>query len=99
MFAKSIRKILDERGISIAELSRRTGVPKSNINSWLQGSSPNLEQIYRVSKYLGITIESLAFGHRSKDLLEDFFEKVEIYKGEYEISIKKISRKELREKR
>jgi transcriptional regulator with XRE-family HTH domain len=93
MLAETLRRLLDERGISIAELSRKTEVPKSNINTWLQGASPNIEQADKVARYFGVTMEYLVFGREVKDSLEEFFERVEIHKGEYEISVKKLIRK------
>lgn len=74
MLAKILRKLLDDRGLSIAELSRKSNVPKSNINSWLQGASPSLEQLDKVARFLGVSIESLAFGREARDPMEEFFE-------------------------
>lgn len=93
MLAEVLRKLLDERGISVQELARRSEVPKSNISTWLQGASPSVEQLDRVARCLGVSIEYLAFGRESRDPLEEFFERVEIHKGEYEISVKKLVRK------
>ncbi|MBH46588.1 MAG: hypothetical protein CME71_00295 [Halobacteriovorax sp.] len=93
MLAEILRKLLDEQGISIAELARKTDVPKSNINTWLQGSTPNIEQVDKVARYFGVPLEYLAFGREKQDPFEEFFERVEIHKGEYEISVKKLIRK------
>lgn len=93
MLAKVLRKLLDDRGISVAELARQTGVPKSNINTWLQGASPSLEQVDKVARFFAVPIEYLAFGREIRDPMEEFFERIEVHKGEYEISVKKLVRK------
>lgn len=93
MLAEVLRRLLDDRGISIQELARKSGVPKTNISTWLQGSSPSIEQLDKVARCLGVSLEYLAFGRESRDPLEEFFERVEIHKGEYEISVKKLVRK------
>ena len=93
MLSKVLRKLLDDRGLTIAELARKANVPKSNINSWLQGASPSLDQVDKVARFLGVPIEYLAFGREVRDPVEEFFERVEIHKGEYEISVKKLVRK------
>lgn len=93
MLAEVLRRLLDDRGISIQELARKSGVPKTNISSWLQGSSPSIEQLDKVARCMNVSIEYLAFGREARDPMEEFFERVEIHKGEYEISVKKIVRK------
>lgn len=88
-----LRKLLDERGISIAELARRTGVPKSNIHGWLQGASPSIEQLDRIAQYFGVSMEFLAFDRKGKDPFSDFFEQFEFHRGVYEVSVKRITKK------
>jgi transcriptional regulator with XRE-family HTH domain len=93
MLTEVLRKLLDERGISIAEVARRTGVPKSNIHAWLQGASPSVGQLDRVARYFGVSMEYLAFGREAQDLFSKFFDQFEVHRGEYEISVRKIGKK------
>lgn len=93
MLPKLLRRLLNERGLSISELARRTNVPKTNLNSWLQGSSPNVVQLDKVARFFGVSIEYLVFGRKEREPIVDFLEKIEVYEGEYEVSIRKIVRK------
>lgn len=72
MLTEVLRKLLDERGISIAEIARRTGVPKSNIHAWLQGASPSVDQLDRVAQYFGVSMEYLAFGEKPRIHFQSF---------------------------
>lgn len=90
MLKKNLKNILKQKNISVLELARRTGVPKSNINAWLNGSSPNLEQLDRVAQFLETNIDFIAFGRNPKDLFASFVNEFEIHAGTYEIKIKKI---------
>lgn len=64
MFIKNLKKLLEENNLSVAALARETRIPKSTINSWIQGRSPNLEQLERVASYFNTSIDFLAFNKR-----------------------------------
>lgn len=93
MLKKILRELINEADITVATLARKTGVPKTNINKWLQGSSPNIEQLDKVAQYFEVPLEYLAFGRKLDDPMEKFFEKLEVHKGLYEITVKKVSKK------
>lgn len=42
-FSELLAKKLKERNMTITELARRTGVPKSTIHNWLVGHRPRLD--------------------------------------------------------
>lgn len=88
-----LRKLIAEKNISVTELARRTGIPKSTINSWLQGVSPNIDQLYDVAKFFNVSLEHVAFGKAEIDPFERLFEKVDLHVGQYEVTVKKIVRK------
>jgi transcriptional regulator with XRE-family HTH domain len=91
MNLKNLVNALEEQNISLAELSRRTGVPKSTLSSWLRGSSPNLEQLNKVAEYLSLSIDFLAFDKKEKISSELLLYKALVTDGTIEIVIKKIS--------
>lgn len=93
MLAKNLKRILDEKGISISELAKKTGVPKSTIMTWLSGRTPDLIQLDKVTQFLNVSIDEVAFNRKREDLLGEIFEKVEVHSGLYEISIKKVNSK------
>jgi len=93
MLVKNLKRILEEKELSISELARKSGVPKSTLMTWLTGRTPDLIQLDKVAQYLGTNIESLAFGRKQEDLFTELMQKVEVHSGLYEISIKKVVKK------
>lgn len=55
---EKISKICKERGISIARLEREAGLGNATVRGW-STSSPTVETLSKVSKYLGVGIEEL----------------------------------------
>lgn len=89
---ENLRQALRDRDdMSVSSLARKSGVPKSNIQGWLDGVSPNLVQLDKVAKTLGMSIEYLAFGRSKEDRIEELLEKVLIHTGLYEVTVKKVS--------
>jgi transcriptional regulator with XRE-family HTH domain len=88
--AVNLRKILIDQDLTVASLARKSSVPKTNIQGWLDGSSPNIVQLYMVASVLNMNIEELAFGKRNLSALEKAIDDMEIKTGRYEIAIKKI---------
>nr|BDT29052.1 helix-turn-helix domain-containing protein [Bacteriovorax sp. HI3] len=91
MLIKNLKQLLEENNLSIAELARETQVPKSTLNTWLKGRSPNLEQLERVANYFNTSIDYLAFGKTSKPPLPTLVYRAEIGPGQYEVVVRKIS--------
>ncbi len=93
---ENLRKILKEReDLTVASLARKAGIPKANLQTWLTGSTPNIEQLDKVAKALGVSLEYLAFGRTDEEKMDALIEKVMVHTGTYEISVKKILKKNL----
>lgn len=88
MFKDRLKKLIEKNKLSATELARRAGVPRSNVQSWLTGSSPSIDQLGRVAQVLGITVDELYFGHKQESVVDD-----EVYL----ISIRKVVKKESHE--
>lgn len=58
MLYEKISKICKERGISIARLEREAGLGNATVRGW-STSSPTVETLSKVAKYLGVGIEEL----------------------------------------
>lgn len=59
-----LRALLDKRGMTPAELSRKAGVSKQVISLWQSGAKPkNVEQVKAVADALGVTVDCLLFGN------------------------------------
>lgn len=74
--------------MSVSALARKSELPKANIQSWLTGSNPNIEQLDKVAKTLGVSFEYLAFGRSDQSKIESLLEKVVMHTGTYEITLK-----------
>lgn len=53
-----IRELCREKGISLAELERETGLSEKSIFSWNE-VMPSADKLARVAKVLGTTVEEL----------------------------------------
>ena len=59
---RKISQVLEYRGISIAELSRETGIPDRTIKRWLDEEGrevPTLPGISMIADYLGVSVREL----------------------------------------
>lgn len=62
--------LLKERGLTAAQLSRKTGIAKQVLSDWMSGVQPRkIEQLYMVARELGASIESLCFAKSDEELL------------------------------
>ena len=68
-FQKVFRKELEKRGLNGNSLSKKSGIPRSTIYSWLSGSYPDSRTIYSVkilADFFGISLEYLLFEENEK---------------------------------
>lgn len=63
-FRKNLRKILDDRDISVKELASMTGISKRTLENYLgsRESIPPVDYGYRIAKVLDVTVEYLLTG-------------------------------------
>ena len=81
----NLTRLLKERRMTVAGLSKETGVPRSNISGWIKDNvSPNINQIYKVATFFGVSIEYLVFG------VQPQMGESEIIRGVFEVSMKRI---------
>ena len=60
MFSKNLKQIMQEKGITLSELSRITGIGKSSISQYLSGKNiPTSERIKVIADALGCAVEDL----------------------------------------
>lgn len=95
MVLKSIlKKLLKEKDLSVAHLSRATKVPLQTLHGWLHGNEPkNLRQVKAVADYLGVDLDYLCFGiHPPTDpkVINKFED--EINAGIFEVVLRRVKR-------
>ena len=54
----NIQRLCDEKGVSIAELERESGLGNGVIRKWSK-ASPNLRTVTAVAQYLGVSLDEL----------------------------------------
>lgn len=93
-----LKTYLDYRGISAAELSRKSGVSKQVLSLWSGGAKPkNIEQVKKVADCLGVTLDYLLFGEGVDQTSErvtelDALLGDEWLTGQFEIKIRRIKK-------
>lgn len=71
-----IKKILSQKGMTLKDLSRLSGITQSNLSNYLNGNiSPTLDTLIKIASHLKVDIREL-FGE------EDDIELYAKYKGE-----------------
>ena len=58
MVYENVRKLCEERGISIRTLELACGISNGTIGKWRE-SIPRTDVLMRVADYFGVTVESL----------------------------------------
>ena len=94
MFEKKLKALMKSHNLTVTELAQRTGVPRTNIQQWLTGSSPNIIQVDKVASYFDLTVDELVFGRKPKSSVEELFTEALIHTGHYKISITKLTKKD-----
>ncbi|MGK5088967.1 helix-turn-helix transcriptional regulator [Bdellovibrionota bacterium FG-2] len=63
-----LKQHLEHRGMSAAELARKSGVSRQVISLWLTGVVPkNIGHLKKVADALGTTIDNLMFGNEQRN--------------------------------
>ncbi len=57
-----IDELLEKKGLKRADLCRGTGINESTIRNWIRGTAPQVEPIYKIAKFLDVSMEWLVAG-------------------------------------
>jgi len=90
---KNLRKILNDRDMTAAQLSRSSGVPKTTLGEWLNGGIPrDLRKVKQVADILDMTVDQLCFGPMAKteNSIEEHLD--EINAGIFEVVLRRPKR-------
>jgi len=96
-FGERLEKLCKDRGISINELSRRIGVSSKTVHTWVgkNGSTPRRpDDLKKLCDFFGVSLEFLVFGEDRSENIEALFSKSEVHTGLYEITIKRVAKKD-----
>ncbi len=91
--ARNLKRLLQENQMTASALAREAGIPTTTLSNWIAGQSPkNIQQVYQVSKYFGLTIEQLIFDANTKQPKADNplqHLNSDIHAGIYEVILRK----------
>lgn len=58
MLYDNVKKLCEEKGVSILSLEKALGFPRSSICKW-NDNEPGIRKVQKVADYLGVSIEEL----------------------------------------
>jgi repressor LexA len=60
-----LKSLMKEKGVSVTQMSRDTGIPQSTISEWIGGKyRPKADKLVVLAKYFGVSLESLIEGRK-----------------------------------
>jgi transcriptional regulator with XRE-family HTH domain len=88
---KNLKQLLNDRDMTVAQLSRATKIPTQTLNNWLSGLEPrSMGQVKIIAQFFKISIDELAYGESSKispNKLKEFED--EIFAGVFEVVLRR----------
>lgn len=87
----TLKELLEEKNLSLRELSKRSGVPYSTLQEWSSNRSPkNPVQTQKVAQSLGVSMHYLLFGQEDSSEPLAKLLKEDVFSGTFEINIKRV---------
>ena len=85
--------LLKQKGMTLPQLAKASGVPKSTIHSWENQRAINIDQLRSVAQVLEVSVHQLLYGEA--DPFETISNEVltEIFRGDVRITLHKIVKK------
>ncbi len=63
LFSKRLRRLMEEKGLTIREAAKAVEVPISTLDGWRSGATPeDFEAVQRLAHLLGVTLSFLLVG-------------------------------------
>lgn len=93
--SKRLKELIKIEDITVAQLSRHTGIPAKTLYKWIDGQSPRkIEQVKKVASFFNITLDELCFGPKEKLnnqlFLKDYEE--EILSGNFDVILRRTKK-------
>lgn len=92
--AHVLKRLMQERDLSISQLSRQAKIPVQTLHNWLNNQKPkDINQVKKVADFFSVSIDFLCFGVEPRTItatppLKDF--ENEIYAGVFEVVLRKV---------
>ena len=93
--AKQLKKLIQNSGITVTNLSKATNISGQTIHNWLAGSKPrDFDQVKRVADHFNLSLDELVYGEslktKSISALED--QEENILAGVYEVILRRVKK-------
>ena len=88
---KRLKDLLKTEDVTVAQLSRATGISSKTLYKWQEGQSPrDISQVKKVAEYFKITVDELCFGEEPKQKRSILEEKTdEILAGNWDVVLRR----------
>lgn len=87
-FKDVLVSLMKEKGITLSQLAKETKIAKSSLHGFLNGAEPSLSRVRGLAEYFGVSMDFITTG-KDADPIGQML-KVDVHKGTYEISIKRL---------
>jgi transcriptional regulator with XRE-family HTH domain len=87
---KTLKKLMQQKDINVAQLSRATKIPAQTLHNWLTGQKPrDLDQVCIVAQHFSVSLDFLLRGveHKNSYTIDQF--KNDINAGVFEVILRK----------
>ena len=79
---KVLQHLIDKRGITLRDLSRKTKIPASTLSSLMSGAQiQKVEHALTLSEFFGVSLEYLLFGKTKKSLTVEEMKMEHVFSG------------------
>lgn len=94
-FKDVLASLMEEKEITLNQLAKDTGIAKSSLHGFLNGAEPSLSKLQVLAKYFKVSMDFITTGQDADPIGQML--KVDIHKATYEVTIKRLVRKEGKE--
>lgn len=88
-FKDRLALLMEERDLNLSQLSKATGIAKTSLHNYLVGTEPSMSKLLELSEFFGCSIDYLVKGEAIPNSMDEFI-RDEVFKGVFEVTIKKI---------
>jgi transcriptional regulator with XRE-family HTH domain len=86
-------EVCKRKGMSLTELAKKTGVPKTTLHGWTTGRSGlKPEQLRIVANYLRVSFYELLFGEPDPYEADDEEELTDLFHGDIRVTIHRVNK-------
>jgi transcriptional regulator with XRE-family HTH domain len=94
-FKQVLSSLIEEKGITLSQLAKDTGIAKSSLHGFVNGAEPSLSKLKTLAEYFGVSMDFITSGKDSDPLGQLL--KIDVHKASYEVTIKRLVRKDGKE--